>query len=982
MKRDLASGIRRALLMAGAIVASTPLMTAYAQEGEGQSLEVVLVTGSYIRGTAEDAALPVDVVTVEDLEKQGSPTMVDLFKSIPSVQGITGETNQFTAGQTTGTSNVNLRGLGPTRTLVLFNGRRVAPSAAAGIGVDTNLLPTAAIGRIEVLKDGAAATYGSDAIGGVVNFISRRGFDGMSVDGSYTYIEDSDGDYSTNFVWGRNTGDYDVLVTVGYRHRSELNALERDFAINPIGENPNGGFSSFGNPGVYTVVGGAAGGGNLAFVDPACQALGGTRRQVAPTLANPNPTPDMLLNECQFQFTQFDNIVEREEHYNVYTEFNTTFGSAVEFHADLFYAAHDVPEENSSPAYAPNQGPNPGANGTSAPNFLIPLSNPGLQALLPTLTAAQATAIQARNGVLASGLQWRPFGYGGNPLTGEGKQDERFFDAYRVSTSLKGDIGTSTSWDLAVTFMEGTREASTPDILVSRLQRALNGFGGSNCPVTGGTAGVGDCKFFNPFSTGIQANPMTGAVNGVTFNPNVVNDLDVVRFLFADYAYKDTSTVLAADLVFNGELGLKLPGGQIGWAFGTQYREDTIERDPNDISDIDVNPCSNTPLNGNTNCAVRGGAFSFFGPLTAQDLQRDVYAAFGELSLPIFESLQAQFALRYEDYGGEVGSTTNPKLSLRYQAFDWLALRGSVGSTFRAPPQNQLLSASATGLAFTSLSGGQSGYKPYDTFGNPNLTPEEADTYNVGFLINAGGFTASVDYFHFDFTDPIATEGGTDLVAAFFGTAAMPINRCGQAAFAGLQQRFTFINDQCSVGNLLRTRVNTINGPDQSISGIDASLAYTFDDVFAGRLTVGADASYYVEYEVDELVVEGVVIDEKQDFAGTRGGAGSLPDLRGSLFAEWSTQRQSLRLTSRYISGVTDVRPSVAAGTRGKEVGSFLTHDMTYRLEMPGNMTVAASVLNLTDRDPPFARLDLNYDTFLGNPLGRQVRMNLSKRFE
>jgi len=975
MRRELKSGIRRALLMAGAIAAGVPLMTAYAQEGEGQSLEVVLVTGSYIRGTAEDAALPVDVVTLEDLEKQGSPTMVDLFKSIPSVQGITGESNQFTAGQTTGTSNVNLRGLGPTRTLVLFNGRRLAPSAAAAIGVDTNLLPTAAIGRIEVLKDGAAATYGSDAIGGVVNFISRRGFDGMTVDGSYSYIKDSDGDYSTNLIWGRNTGNYDVLVTLGYRHRSELNALERDFAVNSIAENPNGGFSSFGNPGVYTVLGGGAMGANLSVVDPACQALGGTRRTAA------NGT---LMNECQFQFTQFDNIVEREEHYNAYAEFNTTFGNAIEFHADAFYAAHDVPEENSSPAYAPNQGPAPTALGTtSAPNFLIPLANPGLQALLASLPADQASAIRARNGVLASGLQWRPFGYGGNPLTGEGKKDERLFDAYRVSTGLKGDLGTAASWDFGLTFMEGTRTASTPDILVSRLQRALSGFGGSNCSPTATTPGVGDCKYFNPFSTGIQSNPMTGQVNNVSFNPNVVNDRDVVDFLFENYAYKDTSTVLVADLVFNGELGLKLPGGQIGWALGGQYREDSLERDPNDISDINVTPCSNTPLNGNTGCMVRGGAFSFFGPLTAQDLTRDVYAAFGELSLPIFESLQAQFAFRYEDYGGEVGSTTNPKLSVRYQVFDWLALRGSVGSTFRAPPQNQLLSSSATALAFTSLPGaGQSGYKPYDTFGNPNLKPEEADTYNVGFLLNAGGFTASFDYFHFDFTDPIDTEGGTDLVAAFFGTATAPLNNCGNAAFADLQKRFTFANNQCGVANLLRTKVNTINGPDQEISGIDASLAYTFDDVFGGRLTVGTDASYYLEYKADELVVEGVVIDEAQDFAGTRGGLASLPDLRGSVYADWSTQSQSLRLTSRYVSGVTDVRPGIVAGTRGKEVGSFLTHDVTYRLEMPRQMTVSASVLNLTDRDPPFARLDLHYDTFLGNPLGRQVRLTLAKRFE
>src|ERR1043165_6817803 len=157
-------GTRRKLTqwVATVITVGLPLLGADAQEGVEPSLEVVLVTGSYIRGTAEDAALPVDVVTAEDLERQGAPSMVDLFKSIPAVQGITGESNQFTAGQTTGTSNVNLRGLGPTRTPAVLTGRGLAPPAASTIGVDTKLLPTAAISRIEVLKEGAAATYGSD----------------------------------------------------------------------------------------------------------------------------------------------------------------------------------------------------------------------------------------------------------------------------------------------------------------------------------------------------------------------------------------------------------------------------------------------------------------------------------------------------------------------------------------------------------------------------------------------------------------------------------------------------------------------------------------------------------------------------------------------------------------------------------------------------------------------------------------------------
>ncbi|WP_332698585.1 TonB-dependent receptor plug domain-containing protein, partial [Devosia sp.] len=121
--------------------------------GAGQALaqdsaevEEVVVTGSFIAGTPEDAALPVNVIGAEEMAKQGSPSTVDLIKSIPAVSGAVGESNQFGAGQTTGSGNVNLRGLGAERTLVLFNGRRMAISPGS-IYVDTNLIPTAAIGR-------------------------------------------------------------------------------------------------------------------------------------------------------------------------------------------------------------------------------------------------------------------------------------------------------------------------------------------------------------------------------------------------------------------------------------------------------------------------------------------------------------------------------------------------------------------------------------------------------------------------------------------------------------------------------------------------------------------------------------------------------------------------------------------------------------------------------------------------------------------
>ena len=192
------SGLKRLLIMSGACgVLASSISSVLAQSAPEVS-EVVIVTGSYIRGSAEDAALPIDVISAEELEKSGSPSTVDLLKNLSVSSGALGDTNQFAAGSqgTEGTGSVNLRNLGRQRTLVLLNGRRLVNAPQSG-SPDTNLIPAGAIGRVEVLKDGAAATYGSDAIAGVVNFITNDRLDGLEIGGSYKYIEDNDGDYDT-----------------------------------------------------------------------------------------------------------------------------------------------------------------------------------------------------------------------------------------------------------------------------------------------------------------------------------------------------------------------------------------------------------------------------------------------------------------------------------------------------------------------------------------------------------------------------------------------------------------------------------------------------------------------------------------------------------------------------------------------------------------------------------------------------------------
>jgi iron complex outermembrane recepter protein len=382
---------RNSFVLRSAIAAT--LLATFSATAAEDPIEQVIVTGSYIKGAAEDAALPVTVIDRSEIERQGSPAILDVIRSLSSSQGTVGEANAGGVLLGTGAVNVNLRGFDSGRTLVLFNGRRLPTSPVALLGVDVNLLPLGAVERIEVLKDGAAATYGSDAIAGVVNFRTRRGFEGFSVDGSDSAIEDSDGDYSTDLLWGHRGDTYDVLVAAGYRHRSELNAVDRDFAMPAFERNlaAQGGFSASGSPGAY-VIPPLAAVPNI-FIDPACESLGGGIRAGGG------------LPQCQFRFTQFQNLVEREEDYSLYGELNMQLGDFADLHVEAFYAAHDVPEENTAPSFPSTQGPGTTTqmrlglpvDPTNAPTFIIPLNNPGLAALLPSLTPAQANAITAGN---------------------------------------------------------------------------------------------------------------------------------------------------------------------------------------------------------------------------------------------------------------------------------------------------------------------------------------------------------------------------------------------------------------------------------------------------------------------------------------------------------------------------------------------------------------------------------------------------------
>ncbi|MCR5878448.1 TonB-dependent receptor [Phenylobacterium sp. J367] len=960
-----------------------------AGQQSGTTVGEVVVTGSFIRGTPEDAALPVDVIGADELEKQGSPSTLELIKNLPASNGVIGDTNQFDgrAQGAEGAATVNLRGLGASRTLILFNGRRVVIAPIGQGAPDVNLLPSAAIGRIEVLKDGAAATYGSDAIGGVVNFITRRNFDGLEINGSYRMIDGSDGDdWTAQAVWGKDFGAFNVMLTGGYQHRSELSVRERDFTQVSYFDSPETGYST-GNavtaflPLMNTATGGFTPAAGLQR-DAGCAPLGGT-----PTFSGTTPA-------CAFNYTPYDNLVEEENRFQLYGEINWDIAEDHRLHIEGLYSETDTPQWATSPSYLALQSPtsttSPAVASGLAAGYFVPSTNPGF-ALYRQQNPTQIPSFAT--GAYLPGVLYRPLSFGGNPLFGDNSsRGSRKYEAFRLSASLAGEFGNGIGYDVAATYMTDNLVRIGYDALVSRLQLALRGLGGEGCSPTTGTPGVGPCRWFNPFSNAIQSNVLTGQTNP-NYSAAVANDPELIRWFFQPTGSDLTTKLFVVDAVLNGELGWELGGGAVGWALGAQYRKDQFEGKYDALTDLTVTPCIDTPVNGSTNCTVRNGPFLFLGGATPSDLKGDVWAGFGEVSLPFTDSIQMQLAARYEDHGSGVGSTFNPKASVRWQFSDLLAARGSVGTTFRAPPLTSLDPGQVTSLQFL---GGA--FRAVDIIGNPDLEPEEATTYNIGLIASSGGFTATIDYWNFDFDNPLVTEPVGGMFSTMFPTGAGTGN-CGNPAFAALQSRFVFgAGGVCSVANLSRIRTFVVNGPKVKTNGIDVLANYRMDDVWGGSAAFGVTATYTNEYSVGATTVEGVVVSpafEGVNHLNYQTQIVPVPDWKGTAFAEYTMGPHNIRVQVNHIASYIDQRtspfpPNVvqnATGAtqlrsnEGRKIDAFTTVDAAWRYQAPWDTTFVFDIDNLLDEDPPFARLDLGYDPFTANPLGRTFKLSVTKRF-
>ena len=962
----------------------------------------LVVTGTHIVGTAENTALPVTVMTADSLLKRGSPTIVELIKQLPESSGVIGESNQFTGGGrgqgAYGQATINLRGLGPERTLVLFNGHRL-PLANA-FAVDTAVLPLSAIGRVEVLKDGAAATYGSDAIGGVVNFITKTNINGLDFGGDYRFIGGSKGgDYKLDATWGHVFDRWNLLISAGFQHRSELPITGKNWAVQPYDSNPEGGWTGGGNPEAFTPAGLNAAGLLTPIagsrLDLGCAALGGQL-----TTAKPGNAPPLLpWGSCRGQFTPWDNLEEETNSVQIYSEANFHLGGSHKLHLEAAYSFTDLPFFKSSPSYVTtrpvtatvlpsNYSPALFVAGTSPPAsflYFVPTTNPGFAAYLAANPGQFPAATQ---GAFLTVGTFRPFLQGGNPLYDykHGVGGRYWHEQINLSATLKGDVTNAIHYEGALTWGQYRYFGEGRDSLTDRLELALRGLGGPNCDYKTGTPGVGNCQWLNPFSNGIPGAPKAGLTNP-GFVPSLANTAALADWILPTQNTRTRSSDFEGDFTLNGEAPLKLWGGPIGWAAGGQWRHNHYVTQYSQWANAVLAPCTDSALAGGSNVCKPASGANVFGPVSNPvDLTQDIFAGFVELSLPVTSTVNLDLSARYEDYGSHGGSTFNPQARAKWQIVPMVAVRGSIGSTFRAPPQGFLIPDPQT-----SLQSVKGTFIPVSAIGNPNLRPETALTFSVGGIFELGHFRATVDYWSYDFKKVLTTEPLTQVVGALNCASTDPV------LVSFIANHFVFSSPTCDASKIVAVNLLRINGPSIKTDGVDFNATYRFDDVIGGDLTLGALASYVKEYRVSAFDIAGVPItgfDAAGHFnSGTI--AYPIPKWKGQAFLNYQHGGVNIRWTTRFTDSYTDQRASLfttnpiyvtpgnASGinTRGQTIPSQFIHDVAIQIPLRWKTLLTVSVTNLLDTDPPFARTELNYDALTADPLGRTIKIGAHKSF-
>ena len=835
-----------------------------------------MVTGSRIkRVIQQDASTPLSIYGQDDLQDIGAKDVRDIVQVLTINAGSQNNSDNLTQNFTGGTSNISLRGLGVSSTLVLLNGRRqVTSSVLTDQGasfVDTAALaPNLAIKQVEILKDGASAIYGSDAVAGVVNFITRDDLNGaeLQVEQRSRTNNGSQDDTYVDFALGRDVGDDGhFLLATSYLDRSSLALGEVDW-LRPS-------YSSFGNPGSFVrpSLADAENPDGLTVADPNCTANGGTLS--AGTHGN---------TFCLFDFGPQVTAVSKENRFQVFTRATWDWNDATRLWAEIGYARNDTARET-SPSFPVLNAP------------VVPATHPG---------NPYGEDVSFRG---------RPYGVGKPP-------EINFYDheTVRLAAGLEGQFTDEISWELSWVSAQNDAFLNPLDVIAANFQAALRGFGGAECDRDDPAgAGVGNCLYFDPF------------------DPAAANNEALRSFLIGDYIGEAESELEVIEAVVSGSDLFDMAGGPAAFAFGIQYRDESIGAVYNALTQQD----SFAFLIGNQN---------FSG-------QQNVYAVFAEILLPFSDNFEVTAAVRHEDYGGSVGSTTNPKLSLLWAPTQTLSFRGSASTSFRAPSVNQLKGAHTNFANITDPNDGSTTFGGNRTVGNPNLKPETSTAFNVGASLSLADWDFSVDYWDFSFEDVLTRESVQGVVNANPNDS----NRVIRTAAGTISIVKTFF----------------INAEAIDTSGLDFSARASYDTA-AGTFTPSLDATWILTYDLTDST------------GNTTDGVGKLnrntvgnptPELRGNLGLAWRRGRHSANIFARYVD-------SYKNDVSGAAIKSFTSIDFQYRLDFGAFLrsnsqtSLTLGVINATDEDPPFVDVAGSYDPRTGDPRGRRVYIKLGTKFD
>ena len=893
------------------LLVATGLPTVGAAQ-DNVEVEEVVITGSNIRRRGDyENPNPVQTVGMEEISNTGAVRVQDIFKGITANSG-SQTSNRQNALQ--GVSQFSLRGLGIGSTLTLVNGRRAGLSpvsdSSGGFFTDSNAFPVNMIENIEVLTDGASATYGSEAVAGVVNIITRKNFEGFELTAEARDSTHGSSQLGAAFGKAFDNGHFSTFInyyTQDGNFRSEIDVIREADADN--------------TDGIGAVF--SSGTGSPDRIDLAELGTDGLYNRVSGTTINDTCVdPSRGSSNCRYPFIDQRRIIAEEDRFQIFSQFDMDLSDRLSIDAEMSFSRNEIRDGIGGAVLrgSVNQ-PHHGGFFVSADNPYNYIVEDGAGGISQA-TDAQRDLIDA--GTLAAAdviVRQRPLG---RAYDGANADDiTTIFDNMRVSAGLDYELGDSWVLHSNYTWSNNSFSRQQPrDYSGPLFQKAIT-----------------DGKW-NPFSSALL-DPTGVGKDGSSTNANTAEDLALFALVSNDSG-EISQQVL--ETIVSGETGWELDGGAVAVAVGAQYREIEFKFTPDGRKQA-----------GTDGRATKVDAI----PETTQD----VYALFVESDLPISDAWNVMLAARYEDYGGNIGSTFDPKISTKYNISDRLALRASWGTSFQAPTiQHQFGAVGSAGISDPDDPTGGQFNVDILVSGADDLTPTEATNFNIGLIWQTDDLQLSVDYWDYDYENLITLAGGDPqaIVTAIYNAAGGNPDTQSVASLPGLS--YERDDGQPDSVESMFTNQGSVMASGFDIKGLYNVDAFTFD----------ASATYITNYESDTFAG----LDGKGDLLGSRNfnnGLGSTPDVKVNGGVTWSNDNHMVNVSVRYITDYTDDQAMLT-------IDSQTTLDARYSYMFSGagssEYTLTLGAVNIFNEDPPTIDDRPLFDNEVHDPRGRQVYLS------